>query len=77
MVASNAAGPIRRVSKRIGRYINHDDVFVRFVSLWVVVASVFTAAWVPSYLCLPQGLLGDGDPGAATGYAGSITREFL
>ncbi|MDS0222285.1 hypothetical protein NDI54_13095 [Haloarcula sp. S1AR25-5A] len=77
MAASNATGAIGRVSRRIGRYVNHDDVLVRFVSLWVVVASVFTAAWILSYLFLPQGLLRGGNPGAATGYAGSITQEFL
>jgi hypothetical protein len=77
MAASNATGPIGRVSKRIGRYVNHDDVLVRFVSLWVVVASVFTTAWILSYLFVPQGLLRGGNPGAATGYAGSITGEFL
>jgi hypothetical protein len=77
MAASNATGPIGRVSKRIGRYVNHDDVLVRFVSLWIVVASVFTAAWILSYLFLPQGLLRGGNPGASTGYAGSVTREFL
>ena len=77
MAASNATGLVGRISKRLGRYVNHDDVFVRFISLWVVVASVFTAAWTLSYLFLPQGLLRGGNPGAATGYAGSITREFL
>jgi hypothetical protein len=77
MAASNATGPIGRVSKRIGRYVNHDDVLVRFVSLWVVVASVFTTAWILSYLFVPQGLLRGGNPGASTGYAGSITGEFL
>jgi len=77
MVASDATGTIGRVSKRVGRYVNHDDVLVRFVSLWIVVASVFTAAWVLSYLFLPKGLLRGGNPGATTGYAGSITGEFL
>ncbi|MFC6942583.1 hypothetical protein ACFQE8_21900 [Salinirubellus sp. GCM10025818] len=77
MAAANTTGLVGRVSKRIGRYVNHDDVLVRFVSLWVVVASVFTAAWILSYLFLPQGLLRGENPGAATGYAGSITREFL
>jgi hypothetical protein len=77
MAASNAIGPIGRVSKRIGWYVNHDDVLVRFVSLWVVVASVFTAAWILSYLFFPQGLLRGRNPGAVTGYAGSITGEFL
>ena len=77
MAASNATGLVGRISKQVGRYVNHDDVLVRFVSLWVVVASVFTAAWILSYLFLPQGLLRGGNPGAATGYAGSITQEFL
>jgi hypothetical protein len=77
MVGSNATVAIGRVSRRIGRYVNHDHVLVRFVSLWVVVASVFTAAWILIYLFLPQGLLRGGNPGASTGYAGSITREFL
>jgi hypothetical protein len=67
MAASNATGPIGRVSKRIGWYVNHYDVLVRFVSLWVVVASVFTAAWILSYLFFPQGLLRGRNPGAATG----------
>jgi len=77
MVALNTTATISRVSTRIGRYVNHDEVLVRFVSLWVVVAGVFTAAWVLSYLFLPQGLLRGENPGATTGYAGSITREFL
>jgi len=77
MAASNVTDLTGRVSKRIGRYVNHDDVIVRFVSLWIVVASVFTAAWVLSYLFLPQGPLRGGNPGAATGYAGSVTQEFL
>ena len=53
MATSNATGLIGRFSKQVGRYVNHDDVFVRFISLWAVVASVFTAAWVLSYLFLP------------------------
>jgi hypothetical protein len=67
MASSNATGKVGLVSKRIGRYVNHDDVLVRFVSLLVVVASVFTAAWILSYHFLPQGLLRGGNPGAATG----------
>jgi len=77
MTISNATGPIGRVSKRVGRYLNHEDVLVRAVSLWILVASAFTAAWVFSYFLLPRGSLRGGNPGAATGYAGSITREFL
>lgn len=45
MGASNATGPIGRISKRIGQYVNH-DVLVRFVSPWLVVAGVFTEAWI-------------------------------
>jgi len=77
MAASNAAGPIGRISTGIGRYVNHDDVLVRFVSLWAVVATVFTAAWILSYSLLPKGLLRGGNPAAPTTYAGSIPREFL
>ena len=77
MAPSNATGFTGRLSKRIGRYVNHDDVLVRFVSLWAVVAGVFTVAWILSSLFLPQGLLRGGNPGATTGYAGSITQEFL
>lgn len=77
MATSTPIELIDQVSKRIGRYVNHDDVLVRFVSLWLVVASAFTAAWLLSYLFVPQGLLRGGNPGASTGYAGSITREFL
>lgn len=77
MAASNVTGLIGRLSRRIGRYVNHDDVLVRFVSLWVVVASVFTAAWILSYSLLPQGLLRGGNPAASADYAGSVSREFL
>jgi len=77
METPNATGPIGRVSNRVGRYVNHEDVLVRFVSLWVVVAGVFTAAWVLSYSLLPQGLLRGGNPVAAADYAGSVSREFL
>ena len=51
-LAPNPTRPLGRISKRVGRYVNHDDVFVRFASLWVVVASVFTTAWVLNYLFL-------------------------
>jgi|GEM_PF-593139 len=77
MGASNASGPVGRVAKRIGRYVNHDDVLVRFVSLWLVVAGAFAAAWVLSYYLLPRGLLRGGNPAASADYAGSVSREFL
>ncbi|MEA5389267.1 hypothetical protein VB779_21145 [Haloarculaceae archaeon H-GB11] len=74
MAASNATGLVGLVSKRIGRYVNHDDVLVRFVSLWVVVASVFTAAWVLSYLFLPRGCYGAGTRAQPRGTRG-VSRE--
>ncbi|WP_435115604.1 hypothetical protein [Halolamina sp. C58] len=77
MAVSNATGLINRISKQLGRYVNHDDVLVRFVSLWIVVASLFTTAWVLSYVFFPQGLLRGGNPAASTEYAGSVSREFL
>jgi hypothetical protein len=61
----------------IGGLVNHDDVLVRFASLWLVVASTFTVAWVGSYHLLPAGLLRGSNPGASIPYAGSVWREFL
>ncbi|WP_152041727.1 hypothetical protein [Salinigranum salinum] len=66
-----------RLSRTVGRYVNHDDVLTRFASLWVIVATLFTIAWVGSYSLLPQGLLRGANPGATGRYAGSVTREFL
>lgn len=77
MGSSDALGPVGQVSKRLGRFVNHDDALVRFGSLWLVVASVFTAAWVLSYYLLPQGLLRGGNPAATAEYAGSVSQEFL
>ncbi|KPN29208.1 hypothetical protein SY89_03442 [Halolamina pelagica] len=77
MAPEHATGPVGRLATRLGRYINHDDVFVRFVALWLVVAGVFTTAWVLSYLFLPQGILRGGNPTASRAYAGSVSREFL
>lgn len=48
MAATNATGTIGRLSKRVGRYVDHDDALVRFISLLVVVAGAFTAAWIRS-----------------------------
>ncbi|GAB7093470.1 hypothetical protein JCM30237_06220 [Halolamina litorea] len=65
------------VLRTVGSYVNHDDVLVRFVSLWLLVATVFTLSWVVSYYLLPQGLLRGGNPVAEAEYAGSVSREFL
>ncbi len=77
MAPQPRTGPVGRLSARVGRYVNHEDAFVRFGALWLVVASVFTAAWLLSYLFLPQGLLRGGNPIAPEAYAGSVWREFL
>lgn len=66
-----------RIIRTVGTYVNHDDAFVRFVSLWVVVAIAFTVAWIGSYYFLSQGLLRGGNPLAPAEYAGSVTAEFL
>ena len=61
----------------VGTYVNHENLLVRFVSLWVVVAAVFAVAWVLSYNFLPRGLLRGGNPAATAKYAGSVPLEFL
>lgn len=66
----------RRIAERLGRYVNHERVLVRFASLWLVVATLFTLAWVGSYYLLPQGLLRGGNPVASADYAGSVAGEF-
>jgi hypothetical protein len=68
---------VRTPVRFVGRYVNHDDVLVRFVSLWLVVATVFAVAWVGSYYLLPRGLLRDVAPVATAEYAGSVRAEFL
>lgn len=70
-------GGIIRASRILGRYVNHDDVLIRFISFWVVVATLFTVGWIVSYYLLPQGLLRGGNPAATTEYAGSVSQEFL
>lgn len=74
---TNADATGRGVLRTVGSYVNHDDVLVRFVSLWLLVATVFTLSWVASYYLLPQGLLRGGNPVAEAEYAGSVSREFL
>lgn len=71
------AGVTARATRAIGHYANHEEALVRFGAFWVVVAVVFTVAWVGSYHLLPQGLLRGGNPVASAPYAGSVPREFL
>ena len=65
------------IAPTLGRYVNHDNVLVRFVSLWLIVAVVFAIAWVGSFYLLPQGILRGGNAAAPSDYAGSVTAEFL
>lgn len=74
---TDSDGAVSDVAGTVGRYVNHDDALVRFGSLWLVVATVFTVAWVASYLLLPQGVLRARSPAASAAYAGSVGREFL
>lgn len=57
---SGSDGAISQVAGFVGRYVNHDDVLIRFVSLWVIVAALFAAAWIVSYYLLPQGCFAAG-----------------
>jgi len=59
--AAHATGAVDRVSTAVGRYVDHEDAFVSFVSLWVV-ATAFAVAWLSSYELLSQGLLRAGNP---------------
>ena len=61
----------------MGRYLNHDNVVVRFATLWLLVAVVFSTAWIVSYHFLPQGFLRSGNPVASAPFSGSVWREFL
>lgn len=76
-MSETAMGPVARLARTVGRYVNHEHVLVRFGSLWLLVATVFTLAWVGSYALLPQGILRSGNPVATAEYAGSVPREFL
>jgi hypothetical protein len=76
-MSGSSGGRLPRLARTVGSYVNHDDVLVRFVSLWLVVATVFAVAWVGSYYLLPRGVLRDATPVATADYAGSVGAEFL
>ncbi|MFP8957553.1 hypothetical protein ACLI4Y_12550 [Natrialbaceae archaeon A-CW3] len=48
---------LKRLSRTLGRYVNHENVYVRAVSFWGFCAVVFSLVWVGSYHILPEGLL--------------------
>lgn len=67
-----------RFARRLGDWVNHDRVLVRFVALWTLSFAVFLLAWTASYLFLPEGLLSRaGGPGPVSTTADTVSSEFL
>ncbi|WP_276299888.1 hypothetical protein [Halorussus lipolyticus] len=78
MPADPATNSSPNVAGVLGRYVNHDDPFVRFASLWAVCAVLFVTAWYVGYYLLPAGLLRSTNAASALPeYAGSVWAEFL
>jgi hypothetical protein len=68
----------RAVLGTLGDYVNHENVFVRFVSLWTMLMVAFVAAWYVGYHFLPEGLLRPTNTSRLLPeYAGSVAAEFL
>lgn len=44
MPNERARGETAGLARRIGDYVNHDHVFVRFLALWLLCVTLFTAA---------------------------------
>ncbi|MFC4357959.1 hypothetical protein ACFO0N_08365 [Halobium salinum] len=66
------------VVETVSDYVNHENVAVRFVSLWTVLMALFVATWYASYYFLPEGLLRSTNTATLLPeYAGSVWREFL
>ncbi|WP_255195669.1 hypothetical protein [Halorarius litoreus] len=62
----------------LGDYLYHDNVFVRFVTLWLVLIALFTSTWYVAYYLLPEGLLRSSNTARLLPeYAGSVWAEFL
>lgn len=65
-------------TRRLGDFVNHESVIVRFVALWSLCFVLFLTAWTVSYLFLPESLLRRaGGPGPLSTTAETITMEFL
>jgi hypothetical protein len=68
----------RTVATALSAYVNHENVFVRFASLWLVLLVLFVAAWYVAYYLLPEGLLLPTNKATVLPeYAGSVWAEFL
>lgn len=65
------------MARRLGDYVNHDDVLVRVAALWGLCASLFLVAWTVAYYALPEGLLrGRSAAAVIADPAGSLPAEF-
>ncbi len=62
--ANTDSGPLTRGSRALGRYVNHGNPLVRFVSLWLICATLFVAAWYVGYHLLPADCSGRRTPRA-------------
>ena len=61
------------------KYLGHEKVIVRFISLYLLGLTMFFAAWTFSYLLLPEGMLGGiGILGRLAGdtAADAVIKEF-
>lgn len=66
-----------RASRRLGDWINHEHVVVRFVALWTLCFGLFLAAWTLSFWLLPEGLLRrTGGPGPLSATASTVGTQF-
>ena len=62
------------------RYLEHEHVVVRFISLYLLGLALFFASWTLSYLFLPEGLIRGLSPltqMAGDKAADSLLKEFL
>lgn len=78
MTETSTSTAVGTVVATVGDYVNHERVWVRLVSLWLVLFVLFVAVWSVSYAFLPEGLLRSVNIARTqTGYAGSVWAEFL
>ena len=62
----------------LGDFINHENVFVRLASLWLLLMAIFIVVWYVSFYLLPEGLLRSTNTSRLLPeYAGSVWAEFL
>lgn len=77
MTESTTSTRTTAVFGTLSDYVNHENVLVRFVSLWLVLVTLFTATWYISFHFLPEGLLRSTNTATLLPeYAGSVWLEF-